>query len=65
MTHLDLSMIVIQQSEQLDILASAIIAAGLYSDPGASNWPAQAVAHYAIAVLKEIKKQLRNDSAKE
>jgi len=41
-----------------DILAAAVIAAGMYANPKSEDWTAEEIAHDAIATLKEIKKHL-------
>jgi hypothetical protein len=46
------------QVEYEDILAVAIIAAGMYANLRSSEWTAEEIANDAIASLKEIKRQI-------
>ena len=41
-----------------DILAAAVIAAGMYANPKSEGWTTTEIAHDAVATLEEIKNQL-------
>ena len=42
----------------IDLLAAAIIAAGMYANANASDWTSEEVAHDAVEVLRKIRREL-------
>jgi predicted transcriptional regulator len=50
-----------EDNTRTDILAAAVIAAGMYANPKSGDWTIEEIANDAVATLEEIKKHLSHE----
>jgi hypothetical protein len=56
----NLSLMPNNKQADTDILAAAVIAAGMYANPKSEGWTTKEIAHDAVANLEEIKNELNS-----